>query len=74
MAPVERALVRSMQCGEQEPGGSAADAGAAVPHRTDCFTKFDAATDALVAAGFFTAVDTGNVKAGARNLPPALVP
>jgi len=44
------------------------------PTRNDYYTKFDAATDALLAAGLFTAVDAANYKAGARTLSSALVP
>ncbi len=42
--------------------------------RNDYFAKFDAAADALVTAGLFTAIDAANYKTNARNLSTALIP
>ncbi len=42
--------------------------------RADYFARFDAAADALVAAGLFTAVDADVYKRGARNVSTTLVP
>jgi hypothetical protein len=42
--------------------------------RSDYFAKFDAAADALVTGGLFTAVDASNYKRGARSLSTALIP
>jgi hypothetical protein len=68
------ALPFAVNAASRNPADPRATLAQLYPSRTDYFTKFDTATDALVAAGFLTAVDAGNVKAGARNLSPALVP
>lgn len=42
--------------------------------RADYLARFDTATDALLGAGFLTAIDGANVKAGARNIATTLIP